>query len=255
MNNYTMDELLSGYFGSRYVTADETVMPELSSKHKRKMKKAFRIFDKNTATKKDRTVKPLSFGKRLVFAAIIIVCLAFITGAVVMYFVPGFKGVVHPDNLHLFAVDTTSGEDEIKYVYDFPEAPEGFKLLEKQVYPFHTFIYYCETDFSEDDPAAHSKSIVITQDIKSDYDIHLDNERHKFVETTVNGHNALYMYGYYKSEISGEDMVSAILIWDNGDYIILISAHLSEEDEEYVFGLPDMLVTMPAEYTPPNNCD
>lgn len=248
MNSYTMKELLSGYFEERYLAVDEVAVPELSLRHKRKMKKAFRIFKKNTKAKKANLSKPVSFGKRLVFVAIIIVSLAFLTGAVVMYVVPGFKGVVYPDNMHLFAVDTTGGEDEIKYAYDFPEAPEGFKLLEKQVSPFHTFIYYCETDFSEEDPAAHNKSIVISQSIKSNYDVHLDNERHNFVEKTVNGHNALYMYGYYKDYASGENRVSSILIWDNGDYIIEISAQLAEEDEEYVFKLPDMLMKTPAEY-------
>lgn len=251
MNNYTMNELLSGYFESRYFADDKTVTSELSSRHKRKMKKIFRIFEKNaSARKKAEAVKLISFRKRLVFAVITIVCLVFITGSVVMYVIPGFKGVVHPDNLHLFAIDVTGGEEEIKYVYDFPEAPEGFMLHEKQVSPFHTFIYYCETDFSEDNPTLHNKIIVLSQSIKSNYDIHLDNERHKFVKKTVNGHNALYMYGYYKSDISGEDRVGAILIWDNGDYILEINASLSAEDEELIFELPDMLVTMPAEYTP-----
>lgn len=250
MNSYTMKELLSGYFEERYLAVDEAVVPELSLRHKRKMKKAFRIFEKNTKAKNADFSKPVSVGKRLVFAAIIIVSLAFLTGAVVMYIVPGFQGVVHPDNLHLFAVDTTEGEDEIKYVYDFPEDPKGYMVYEKYVSPFYVYMCYMEEDFSEGNPYENSSYILLTQHLKDHFNIHMDNERHTIIDTTVNGHNGIFSYEYFRDDWNCEDRVSSTLIWDNGDFILRISTNVPVEEEDLIFELSKMLVTIPAEYTP-----
>ena len=107
-NSYTIGILFSMYYENEFSSVEDIELPDLSAKHKRKMKKAFRMFDRNKAMycnaySTSRIQRPLSVRKRILIAVMIVVFLAVATGCVVAFISNSFHGTVYSDNTKLFA--------------------------------------------------------------------------------------------------------------------------------------------------------
>ena len=65
------------------------------------------------------------------------------------------------------------------------------------------------------------ETIIFTQYIKSEFNLHINTEEHKAVETSVNGRNAVYIDFNNKN---------VIVVWDNNDYILEILGNFNIND-------------------------
>ena len=97
---YSIGDLMSMYYEREFAAVEQMPIPKLSSKHNRKMKKAFRIFAENRMSINNQPMKTvtgrqISLRKRIILAVIIVVLLAFVTGSVIVFVSSGFRATPH----------------------------------------------------------------------------------------------------------------------------------------------------------------
>lgn len=223
--SYTMDELISGYFEKQFAEVDEVPLPKFSLLHRLTMKRIFKLFEHNKAMSDINTAdtcenvlgrKQLSFRKRLIIAVAIIVCLAVMTGFVIVFISGGFNGTVYQDNTHLFAVDTANCPSTIEKEYSLSVVPEGFEMYDISATSTDITVMYCNPDTEQ--------VLVFRQTVKSEYNPHINTEGYVLQETDVNGCNAVYI------EYNSEHGVGSIVIWNNKDYILTLSGDFNKNE-------------------------
>ena len=213
--SYTMDELISGYFEKQFAEADEVPLPKFSLRHRLTMKRIFKLCEHNKAMSDINAEDPcekvlghkqLSFRKRLIIAVAIIVCLAVMTGFVIVFISGGFNGTVYQDNTHLFAIDTANCPSTIEKEYSLSVVPEGFGMYDVSATSTDITVMYCNPDTEQ--------VLVFGQTVKSEFNPHINTEGYDLQETKVNSCNAIYI------EYINAYGVSSTVIWDNEDYIL-----------------------------------
>lgn len=223
IKNYTMNEIISGYFDKQFVTTNEVPQPKFSFHHRRVMKRIFKLFAHNkrkmfddSATEDYKNLlrhKRLSFRKRLIIVSLIIVCLAMMTGFVIMFISQSFNGTVYQDNTHLFAVDTANSPNTIEKAYSLSIVPEGFELCEYDANDIYVYSLYRNRE---------NQRLILQQTVKSQFHPHINTEGYDLQETSVDGCNAVYI------EYITDQGVSSMVIWDNEDYIIKLSGDFNK---------------------------
>ena len=200
---------------SKYENAPEH---KFSLKHRLAMKKIFKLFSQNTRKTASNTPqkwhKPHSIRKRLMIAAIIIICLVLMTGFALLFISKGFVGNIYHDNTHLYAVDVSDCPSTIEKVYTLSVVPEGYELYLSENNGIQVYNLYKN---------ASGLDLIFEQSVKSEYDSHINTEGYALQGTDVNGCNAVYI----EYDIAG---ISSIVIWDNGDYILELSSEFNKED-------------------------
>lgn len=213
--SYTMDELISGYFEKQSAEVDEVPLPKFSLRHRLTMKRIFKLCEHNKAMSDINAEDPcekvlghkqLSFRKRLIIAVAIIVCLAVMTGFVIVFISGGFNGTVYQDNTHLFAIDTANCPSTIEKEYSLSVVPEGFEMYDVSATSTDITVMYCNPDTEQ--------VLVFGQTVKSEFNPHINTEGYDLQETKVNSCNAIYI------EYINAYGVSSTVIWDNEDYIL-----------------------------------
>lgn len=222
-NSYTIDELITGYFEKDFSEAVVLPMPKFSLKHRIKMRGIFRKFEKN---KRKNTAGPASnhelsrnnhftFKQRLIITAIIIVCLAFVTGFVILYVSNSFRGTVHTDNTYLFAVNANDCPSTIEEVYTLSVVPEGYELSETTTMFDSVMTIYKNNCGNQ---------LVFKQMIKEFYNAHINSEGYTLEEISINDCNAVCI------ERKVEAGVSTLVIWDNKDYILELVGNFTKNE-------------------------
>ena len=213
--SYTMDELISGYFEKQSAEVDEVPLPKFSLRHRLTMKRIFKLCEHNKAMSDINAEDPcekvlghkqLSFRKRLIIAVAIIVCLAVMTGFVIVFISGGFNGTVYQDNTHLFAIDTANCPSTIEKEYSLSVVPEGFEMYDVSATSTDITVMYCNPDTEQ--------VLVFGQTVKSEFNPHINTKGYDLQETKVNSCNAIYI------EYINAYGVSSTVIWDNEDYIL-----------------------------------
>lgn len=223
--SYTMDELISGYFEKQFAEVDKVPLPKFSFRHRLTMKRIFKLFEHNKAMSDINAEdtcenvlghKQLSFRKRLIIAVAIIVCLAVMTGFVIAFISGGFNGTVYQDNTHLFAIDTANCPSTIEKEYSLSVVPEGFEMYDVSATSTDITVMYCNPDTEQ--------VLVFGQTVKSEFNPHINTEGFDLQETNVNSCNAVYI------EYNSEQGVSSIVIWDNKDYVLMLSGDFDKNE-------------------------
>lgn len=196
--------------------ASYTDMPKFktSKKHNRAMRRIFKRYERNTrGLRPGAEIKTRTVRKRIIVALVVII-LAVFTGFTAAYFISGgFRGEVHNDNTELFPIDTENCPTVIEAKYYLPELPEGFEILETDSTPFYEYIAYENNQTGQ--------IITFTQETKTDFNpMHLNTEKAELVEVEIKGHPGIFL------DFSNDEQFSTLVIWDNGDYILEISADL-----------------------------
>lgn len=195
-------------------------LPEhrFSRRHEHNMKKIFGLYESNTAKSRGKSVKSTEstrhfrWNRRTVIIAAVIIFLAALAGcAAVICSLGGFQTDVQSDNTQLFPVDVEGCRKTIEYVYGLSELPEGFELLEH--FETDTIIY---TSYLN---SVTEQTIVISQSVKTEFHPHYDTERFELEEIILGEHTGVCL---------GRERVT--IAWDNGDYILEISANLNKND-------------------------
>jgi hypothetical protein len=195
---------------------------DFSKKHNRAMKRIFKLYEKNTrkfrptAIAKQKTHIKLT--RKTALIAIVIAFLAVLAGCGIRYFISqSFRGAVYSDNTELFPIDIESGPSTIEEKYYLSELPEEFEILDAGSSPFNVYISY-KNRFSY-------QTISFNQWVKSEFgSIHYNTENYELEEIEINGHYGVCL------DLSDETYSCSCAIWDNGDYILEISADLSKNE-------------------------
>lgn len=212
-NNFTIDELITNYFEREFSEVIDIPTPKFSLKHKIKMNWIFRKFEKNTRKKSSNSaVKPelsnnkhFTLKQRLIITVTIIICLAFVTGFVMIYVSKGFQGTVYTDNTHLFPINVDDCLSTIEKVYTLSVVPKGYKLS-KTTTEYDSVMTIYTNDYGD--------KLIFTQYVKEIYNGHINTEGYALEETSINGCNAVCI------ECKVEKGVNSLVIWDNKDYIL-----------------------------------
>lgn len=212
-----------------------------SLRHCIAMKMIFTRFDRNTRKLKSAlkntssagetlisgyTTRRYSIKKRILITALIVILMVFLAGcvAVVIKFISEhFNGTVYENNTQLFAVNLENCPQVIEYQYAFTNVPEGFELLE--TVPSQSNVYTCYLNNST------RQTIVLNQTVRSHFSPRYNTENSAFEEIVINNTTGLFI------DFSNDKRKNSVLIWDNGDYIIEISADL---DKNSVLNLSDI---------------
>ncbi len=199
-----------------------------SLRHRLAMKRIFSRFEKNARKLRnagtiqeppitEHRTRRYSIKQRLLIAMLIIILMTFLAGcvnAVVKFVSEHFSGTVYEDNTQLFVADLENCPQTIEYQYALTNVPEGFELIETELSSTDVYTLYLNSFTGQ--------IIVLEQWVKSHFSPHYNTEKSKFEEITINDTTGLFI------DFSDDKQKSSALIWDNGDYIIEISADLDK---------------------------
>lgn len=230
MNENIFKQLLGEMLESDFAEFDNSPEWKPSLKLRLAMKRIFARYERNVRKLKEKDVKQhtepseptehrrsyLSITQRLAIALIIIFLLT-LTGCVVAAFISkDFHGKVYDDNTLLFPVNLENAPLSIENTYALNFIPDGFELIDTQSSPTNISTTYGNF--------LTRQTIVFSQWVKSYYKPHINTEYYSFEQISINGTIGLYV------NFSRNDTPCTLLIWDNGEYIIEISANLDKEN-------------------------
>lgn len=217
---YSITDLISLYYENEFLAMEAATLPDLSRKHKRKMKKIFDMFAKNkrqmqkeVATKTTRHSLPIR--KRLLIAAIIVLALALFTGFIMAFSSKSFRGLIYHDNTHLFTFDMDDSPTVIEKEYALSVIPEGYELQEVSKSDVDIFVKY-KNDNDEE--------LIFIQTTKNAFNSHINTEGFTMEECVINGCDGVCV------EYDGEGRISSFVVWNNSDYILRLHGNFTKEE-------------------------
>ncbi len=224
MYDSLLDEVLTEYYEEEFSRYSDAPEHKFSLKHRIAMKKIFKLYERNTEYLLPKTsLKPMSTHKvrlnpRSALFLVLIIFLGVLVGCTAAYFISqSFRGYVHSDNTEIFPIDTDNCPTFIEEKYYLSELPEGFEITDTDSSPYYEYVSYRNPSTGQ--------TISFHQEVKPGYGpVHLNTENHKVEEVDINGHNGLCI-----DFTEGERIHSSVL-WDNGDYILELSADLSKNE-------------------------
>ena len=154
--------------------------------------------------------------KRSIIIAAVLVFLAVIAGAVVMFRSDNFGGTVHREYTKMFAVNIEDSPKTIGCKYDLAYVPEGFELYEKDSSSFDVYTVYMNKSTKQ--------TIVLSQWVKKSFEPHYNTEHRPLEEVVINGSAGFCI------DFSRDTRNHSLIVWDNGDYIIEVVADLDKEN-------------------------
>ena len=218
--SYTIDELISGYYENEFLKTKDIPLPRFSLKHKIRMKRIFKQFSKNRKQVFNKELfidhstetrhQPLTLRKCLLIAALIIICLAFITGFVIVFVSNGFKGTVYHDSTQLFAFNAEGCPLEIEREYALSVIPKDFEMDQSLSTEINVITVYKN----------HTTNQLLTfeQTIKSEFHPHINTEGYELREIEINGCNAVCV------DFTDGKEIGSMVIWEDEDYILKLNS-------------------------------
>ncbi len=226
MNENVFRQLLGEMIESEFAEYDNSPEWKFSLKHRLAMKHIFARYERNVQKLKEKSVERIalteqqhtyhSFKQRLIIALCIVLFMTFLVGWVVVFVSKDFCGTVYEDNTLLTPVNLENAPLTIEYTYTLNSVPDGFELIETDSSPTSVSAFY--------ENSLTNQTIALSQWVKSHYTPHINTEHRILEEININGIAGLFV------DFSSDTYICSLVIWDNGDYIIEISANLNKED-------------------------
>lgn len=215
MNNYSISDIFDEAYRREFSTFDNSTTHIFSFSHRRKMKKIFKLYSDNQDRPDLASIKPV---KRLSLSFILVIIILALTAvsAVAVALYNGFTQNEYRDHTDLLVIDYVSGLETIEYIYELTALPEDYEIVNRYIDAAH-----CVTDFNN---LNTEKVISIYQTVKNGYIGHYDNEISTHSTVYIGDIPAIYI------DSSDENSSFGILVWDNGDYILEISGHLTKNE-------------------------
>ncbi len=189
---------------------------KFSLRHRLAMKRILAVANSapksNTALRKAGQKRSL---KRTLLIAAMLVFLAVIAGAVVVFRSENFGGTVYHDYTQMFSANIEGSPKTIEYKYALDYVPEGFEIVETDSSPIHVYTLYMNKSTKQ--------TIALSQWVKENFEPHYNTEHRPLEEVIINGSTGLCI------DFSHDDYKSTVVAWDIGDYIIQIEADLDKE--------------------------
>ncbi len=224
MYDSLLDEVLTEYYEEEFLEYPDVPEHKISLKHRRAMKKIFKLYEKNTeCLRPEPSPKPVSTHKvrltpRNAFILAMIIFLGVLTGCTAVYFVSqDFRGDIYSEYTKIFPINTENCPTVIEEKYYLSELPEGFAIFKTTSSPFHETTIYKNNSTGQ--------TISFYQDVKPGYNpVHLNTEKYSLEEVEINGYNGLSI------DFSDEKLTHSLVLWDNGDYILKLWAELPKNE-------------------------
>lgn len=217
MYEYSFNEIFEEINRREYAKFNHPSRHLFSLRHRKAMRE---ILHPVICTKpvKNRTGQALIPLRKRLFIVAVLIFLAVITGAVVIFRIARFSGTVYPDNIHLFALNDPAAPKTIEELYCLTELPIIYEYTDGYGDTGDHLICRIYTD------AISGNSISFHQYVKSEFNSHFDNEHSEFIEIEINEH-----YGFiWRAKEPGHKLKA--IVWDNGDYIFCIDSNLDENE-------------------------
>lgn len=199
-----------------------------SLKHRLAMKRIFARFERNACKLRnigtiqespiiEHKARRYNLKQRILIAALIIILMTLLAGcvnAIVKFVSEHFNGTIYEDNTQLFVTDLDNCPQTIEYQYVLTNVPEGFELIETIPSTTNICTLYLNSSTKQ--------IITLNQWVKSEFTPHYNTENKTFEELEINDTMRLFI------DLSSEKRSNSVFVWDNGDYIIEISADLDK---------------------------
>ena len=223
MNENVFRQLLGEMIESEFAEYDNSPEWKFSLKHRLAMKRIFARYKRNEQKLKEKSIEQTAqhhtyhnIKQRLIIALCVVFLLTFLVGWVVAFVSKDFHGTVYEDNTRLSPVNLENAPLTIEYTYTLSSVPDGFELIETFSSLTNVYTLY-ENNLT-------NQTIDLSQWVKSNYTPHINTEHQVLEEIDINGSTGLFV------DFSSDTYNHSLIIWDNGDYIIEISANLNKED-------------------------
>ena len=228
MNENILKDILLEVHKIECRIADDLPEYKPSLRHRFAMKRIFARFDRNmrklgntrsigeTPIIEHRT-RRYSIKQRILITMLIIVLLTFFVGcvnAIVKFVSEHFNGTVYEDNTQLFVANLENCPQTIEYQYVLTNVPDGFELIKTVSSTTNISTLYLNSSTGQ--------VITLEQWVKTHFSPHYNTEQNTFEESNINGTTVLFI------DLCSDKRNNSIVIWDNGDYIIEISADLDK---------------------------
>ncbi len=192
---------------AEYETSEEH---KFSIRHRRKMKKLFREYDKKCASNvlEKKTIRFRRCIAAVVTAAVVLITLCITVGALT----GGFKHIQESDHTEIFNIDFENAPQTIEYLYYISALPSEYKLKNSDVNIDISANFAYETD------DGHIFSF--GQIVKSAYKGYINTEKYKMEEIIIDNKNGVFIA--FENE--------SLLVWDNGDYVLEIYGDFTKDE-------------------------
>ena len=217
--SYSVGDLISLYYEREFESIEEAALPTFSLKHKKKMEKIFKAFERNNlpSAKKSITAKPirpLSVRQRIVLVIIIIILMTIATGCVIAFISNSFRGTVYNDNTYIFAFDIGDSPTEIEEEYTLSVVPEGYELHDIIKGSSNILSVYINSS---------NQNIFFTQTVKREFNSHINTEGFIIEEFVVDDCDAICV------EYERETGINSMVVWNNDEYILELYGNFTKE--------------------------
>lgn len=223
MNEITLDEILVAAHDAEFSQYDDVPEHVFSRKHNRAMKRIFKTYEKRIALlnsdviNKRNEISHFRWNRKTVFVMLMVVFLAVLVGcSAIIYYFGGFRTDVQTDNTQLFPIDLTDCPQSIEEVYYLSELPSDFELLEESISDISVYTAYINS--------ATGQTITFYQSIKTAFAPHYNTEKNPLEEISIGESIGIGFGGKKRYTVT----------WDNGDYILEISADLTKKEVLYL---------------------
>lgn len=218
--SYSVGDLISLYYEREFESIEEAALPTFSSKHKKKMEKIFKAFERNNApsTKMsitEKSIRPLSVRQRIALVIVIIILMAIAPGCVIAFISNSFGGTVYNDNTYIFAFDIGNSPTEIEEEYTLSIVPEGYELYKTTSSSVDKFTVYRNYDNEE---------LIFQQTVKSEYKSHINTEGFIIEEFVIDDCDAICV------EYERETGTNSLVVWNNDKYVLELYCNFTKEE-------------------------
>lgn len=199
-----------------------------SLKHRLAMKRIFARFERNARKLRnigtiqeppitEHKARRYNLKQRILIATLIIILMTLLAGCVsviVKFVSERFNGTVYEDNTQLVVTNLENCPQTIEYRYALTSVPDGFELIKTVSSPANICTLYLNSSTGQ--------VITLNQWVKTHFSSHYNTKDNVFEEIEINDTKGLFI------DLSSDKRKNSVLIWDNVDYIIELSADLDK---------------------------
>lgn len=212
MNEYSLIDILEDVHRREFAEFDNPPKHRFSLAHRRNMKSILSPKTEGLAPVKNKLTP------KTAVIIVLLLFLALITGAVLIFRLPGFHGTVYPDNTQMFADDDTAPAT-IEQMYYLEALPDNYILRESMGNTGSKLISNVYSDKNNGD------SLIFEQYAKKRYKAHFDNE-HCVIEALET--DELTGFIWKPKDLNEHHYIT--IVWDTGDYVLSLWCNLDEND-------------------------
>lgn len=210
MSNEMFKNILQEMCDEEFAEYETSEEHKFSLRHRRKMKKLFREYDKKYAS--NISEKKTTRSRRRI-AAVAIAATVFIASCVTVGALTiGFRHIQESDHTEIFNIDYENAPQTIEYLYYISDLPDEYKLTDSDVDIDISAGFFYETE--------DGRIFKFNQVVKSIYKSYINTEKYKMEKVIIDNKNGVFIA--FENE--------SLLVWDNGDYVLEIYGKFAKNE-------------------------